>query len=661
MKRGIILFILVVLLSSFISADIIFNQQFNPLYNLGDTIPVPVTIKTLNDVSGMFQMDLICNGTAVNFYKNGVNLVSGAEKNFDSSLVLIKNIIGNSKGLCRIKAILNGDYALSKEFKISDLLLVEGSLQKTEFDSGENLAITGKVTRETGENSDGFADVALINNLNQEALSQSGTVTEGRFNISISLPKNLKAGNYSAKLTASEKNSDGSVTNTGFSKYNISVRQVPTNLELIIENKEVNPGEPLKIRAVLHDQTGEKIDSTAFITIKNTNDKIVEQKELRTDELFEYPIKNDEPPAEWKISATSNKLTTETNLYIKTKEDIKIEVANETIFITNTGNVPYDKIILVKVGDTPMNIDVTLKVGESKKYVLTAPDGEYNVKVSSGEKSENQVMSLTGSAVGIKEISKSYGVLLWIFLILIIVIVLFLVFKKIYKKHSLKKTEINSKKKDKNMPIIGSPVTKTENKAEVSLSIKGEKQDASVICLRVKDLKETKSKKGSASETIQKIIDLIEENKAVTYENQDYFFFIFAPIKTRTFKNEKTALKIAEKISDILNEHNKMFNQKIDFGISLNYGTIVAKIENGIFKFMSMGTLITVAKKIASLSKGEVLLSDKMNDLLRLSIRTEKQIKDGISVFSVKEIKKENEEARKFIDRFLRRQEKEKK
>jgi tellurite resistance protein len=72
-----------------------------------------------------------------------------------------------------------------------------------------------------------------------------------------------------------------------------------------------------------------------------------------------------------------------------------------------------------------------------------------------------------------------------------------------------------------------------------------------------------------------------------------------------------------------------------------------------------MGTLITAAKKIASLAKEEVLLGEKMNDLLRLNIRTEKSIRNGTPVFTIKEIKKENEEARKFIEKFLNRQGKE--
>ncbi|GAI79882.1 unnamed protein product, partial [marine sediment metagenome] len=117
----------------------------------------------------------------------------------------------------------------------------------------------------------------------------------------------------------------------------------------------------------------------------------------------------------------------------------------------------------------------------------------------------------------------------------------------------------------------------------------------SVACLKIKNLKEVQSKKSKAEETLQKIVNIAEENKAVTYENQDNLFFILAPIKTRTFKNEKTAVEIAQKIKEILTEHNNLFKQKIEFGISLNYGTIIAKQEKNSLKFMSMGTLITTA------------------------------------------------------------------
>lgn len=666
MKRGIIILILTtILLSSFASADIIFNQQINSVYNLGDSIVVPVTIKTVNDISGTFQMDLICNSTVINFYKNGIKLSSGAKETIDSSLVLIRDIIGDQKGLCKIKATLGNDYALSNEFKISDLLSVSGTLEKTAFNAGETISLTGKVVKETGENSNGFIEVDVLNGDINQNLTQYGTLTDGTFNMNISLPSNQEAGNYTLTINAYEKDNEGMTTNNGTEQYGIYVNQVPTNLELIFENKTIIPGTSLSISAILHDQTGNPISSTVFITLKDSSDKIIDQKEISTDNSsYEYLIKQNEPPSDWTVYAVSNQLTAEDNFTIVPKESIDIQIMNQTVLITNTGNVPYNKTLLVKIGDTPLNLQVDLNVGENKKYVLTAPDGEYNVNIISDEGTGvNKVMSLTGNAIDIKEAGMvSWLTVLWIVIILILVVIVVLFFRKVYKKPFFgrirhKKEKVQNQKMFSLKPKDNYRVlNQTGNKAELSLSIKGEKQDASVVCIKIKNLREGRHG-GSVSESIKKIVDIAEDNKAAVYENQDYLFIIFAPSNTKTFKNERVALNVAEEANVILTEHNKKFNQKVEFGISLNYGTIVAKVESNIFKFMSMGSFMAISKKIASLSKGEILLSSQINDSLRLQqVKTEKEMRDGIPVFIVIGIRKENEEAKKFIERFMKRQ-----
>lgn len=663
MKREIIALFFIILLCSFVSAEIIFNNQPESVYNLGDSIFIPVTIKTLTEIpGGSFQMDLICNGTIINFYKNGIKLTAGEEKKMESSLVLIRNIIGNERGTCKIKAILNGEFVLSDNFKISELLSIDGKLEETELDAGDSVLATGKVVREDGETSNGFAEIRIFNNDIDEEIIRQGTLTDGSFSINVSLPEKLKAGIYSVELKAYEKDSDGIITNKGVKEYNLRIRQVPASLEIVFENKEIIPGTPLKIKAILHDQTGEQIiNSTAVITIKDSFDKILEQKEITTGEFMEYPIKSGEPPAEWNVFAVSNQLTAEDEFIIKELEKVKIDILNKTILITNIGNVFYNKTLLVKVEETPLNVQVKLNVGESRKYILSAPNGDYPVKVIADNIDEiSKIISLTGDIIGIKEASRiSFTAIFWIVLVLILGSMGFMFLRKVYKKPFLKNifSWKKGEKKEKKTPVLGN-LTETGNRAELSLSIKGEKQDAMIICLKIKNLREIKSGKGSASESLKKIIDKAEENKAVTYENQDYLFFMLAPIKTKTFKNEKTALETAEGIQRMLKEHNKMFNQKINFGMSLNYGTIVAKIEEGTFKFMSMGSLMTISKKIASMSDEEILLSEKMNDALRLYTKTEKSVREGTPVFSIREIKKENEEARKFIDKFMNRQRK---
>jgi len=175
----------------------------------------------------------------------------------------------------------------------------------------------------------------------------------------------------------------------------------------------------------------------------------------------------------------------------------------------------------------------------------------------------------------------------------------------------------------------------------------------SVVCLKTKNLREVEEKRGSAEETLQKIVDMAEDMKALTYESQDLLFFILAPGKTKTFKNEHPAIDLAKKIVQNLKAHNGQFKQKIEFGIALGYGTIIGKQEQDSYKFMSMGTLINGAKKIASVSNEEILASDKFKEKLP-ELKAEKENRNGMIVYSIKE-SKGTPDHEKFIKSFMQR------
>ena len=661
MRKLVFLLACVILLSQFAAAEIIINQQPKEVYSLGNVIPVPTTIKSIIDISGIFQMDLICDGHEINFYKNGVSLASGEERRFEPSLVLTRNVIGELKGTCKIKSILGDDFVLTNEFKVSDFIEIRAEFEKLEFDPGENVLIEGGALKENGENVNGFIDLSIIEG-NDSISDHLETINNGFFSINFTFPSDMKAGPYSLRLNAYEEDLAGETTNNGLIFQSIMIRQIPTSLEILFENSEVEPGTNLRVKVILHDQTGEKIPSTSFITIKDEKDKILEQIEKPTDEFLEFPILYNEPPGEWEVVAVSNKLTTKANFEILEKEDVKIEIINKTVTITNMGNIPYNKTVLVKIGNESLNIDVYLKVDDSQKYILSAPDGEYQVKVIADEESALAEVVLTGSSVDIRKASSRVGSLVrypivWVFIIAILGFIAFIVFKKGYKKSFIGYvgSKLPKKKSDeKGLPLKKDSLVDTRNKAELSLSIKGDKQNVSLVALKVKNLKEIQSQKGNAEETLQKIINTAEGRKAAIYENYNELFFILCPTKTRTFRNEKTALNLAQKIKDILTNHNKLFKQKIEFGISLNYGTIIAKQEKDVLKFMSMGTLMATSKKVSSLANNEILLSEKMNEKMRSEVKTTKHEKGKISVYSIKEIRN-TEENKKFVRSFLDR------
>ena len=655
------------MLSSFASAEILINQQPEEIYNLGDSLSIPITVKSLGYLSGMLQMDLICEGHQINFYKNGVGLSAGEEKKMEASLILTKEMISELKGSCIIKIGLKEDYILTNEFKISSLIYLEVTSEEKEFEPGKSLSIKGGAVKENGKNVKGFIELKTGENSSAN-LNQLETINNGFFLINSTIPKDMKSGTYNLLLNAYEKDSKGDITNKGSTTYEITIKQIATTLELFFENQKIEPGTNLKVKTIIRDQAGEKMEATSVITIKDSKGTILEQMEKPTEESLEFPISYNKAPDELQVTATSGKLTAESNFIIQEKEDINIELINKTVIITNIGNIHYNKSILVKIGGESLNIYVDLKVDETKKYSLSAPDGEYQVDIITEEGNKvSEITTLTGSTINIKEVSGSVISLMkypfvWIFLILILTLTGFFIFKKIYKKSFF--AYITEKRKNpQKRPLKGKErkhskealLANSKNQAELSLSIKGHKQDASIVCLKIKNFKDIQ--KQGIKETLEMIDSLADNKKAGIYENGENLFFILAPIKTRTFKNEKIAISLAQELQEILKDHNKRFKQKIDFGISLNQGPIIVKQEKHLIKFMSMGNLITIAKKIAFISDEKVLLSEKMNSKTSEYIKTEKENKEGVDIYTIKEIK--NIEAnKKFLRSFLERIEK---
>ncbi len=668
-KMRFLLLILIPLLFLFplISGIIIINQQPEEIYNLGDVISFPIKIISSGGTIGSLNIDLMCGVQKVN-YKTGIPLLSAGEEYETNIYVpLTKEEIGELKESCKIKVNLGEDSVITNEFKISDLILLDTEFPSLEFNPEGIISIEGQAIKENSNPTDGFIELFILDGDNL-ILNHLETVKNGIFSINTSLPKNIKAGALILKLDVYEVDSNGNIANKGFLNQNIRINQIPTNLEIVFESKEIEPGTNLKIKSVLHDQTGEKISSITHITIKNGNDKLMEQIEIATDEFLEFPILYNEIPSRWKVLASSNELTSESFFTILEKESINIEIVNRTLTITNIGNIIYDKNALVKIGNETINIELSLDIDESQKYIITAPDGKYNVKITTEDSSFLEEVALTGKTIDVKKANRTVGSLIkyplvWIFMILILGFVVFIIFRKGYRKtfigHISSKIKRTGEKR-KLIPLTKGSLINSKNKAELSLSIKGDKQNVNLISLNIKNLKEIQAKKGNTEETLQKIVDFCEENKAVTYESANNISFIIAPTKTRTFKNEKITLELANKIKDILKDHNKMAKQKIEFGISLNYGTIVAKQDKDSFKFMSLGTLITAAKKISSLAEEDILLSEKMNDQLGAGIKTKKQEKSGVEVYSIKEIRNV-EEHKKFLNNFLSKMERENK
>ena len=652
------LFILAIFLISFVSAEIVIIQNPNALYSMGDKLTVPVKVTSSSEITDIFTINLICSNSTEKLIQYESLSVNGEiEKN--PLISLTKGFIGDLKGTCNLKYSFGTTTKSTNNFIISDLINIDVTSSAREFAPEREIIIGGQAKKENGQMVNGFVSAELVRGDKSRNVFASDTVRDGSFALKFFLPKTTASGQYTLKIKVYEKDSKGEITNNGFEDYGIFVTQVPTNLEIFMEDSEVGPDGILLAKAILHDQTGKPISSAVKITIFDERGKVFDGKEIATNEFFEVSIPYNQEPAEWKITASSNELSSELPFWINSVEKVKTEIIDNVLIITNIGNVPYTKTVAVKISDQMVNVNVDLGIGESQKYSLSAPDGTYNVEViidgSISSISENT--PLTGKAIDVNKsgLMLENNTLIWVIIILILAFFGTKIFRKLRKKNFFgyapspgafmsKKEPVNLKKSS----LI------TRNKAEMELSIKGDQQDVSLVCLRIKNIDKLRESKTDYEPVLQNIVDMAEGGKAYINGAQENIFFIYAPIKTRTFRNEKTAIDFAQKTADVINAYNKLAREKIDFGVSVNHGAIVANAQGNTLKFMSLGTLMNSSKKLASAAETEVLLSDQLRSKISSEIKTQKKNIPGVEAYTVRETRydeRSNEFIRKFMDR----------
>jgi hypothetical protein len=666
-ERGLkLLFIasMLLLVISQVSGEIIIQEEPKTIYNIGQVIDLPVKVSATNNINDFLAITLSCTGFENEIHKEFLSLITGEEKQIISKIPLIPRFTGIETSNCKLTASINEEKITSREFKISNKIIVNTTIDKSLIKPGEEIKITGTATKENGNPSNGIIEIKIGQNNNQ-SIKLSDTIKEGKFDLAVEVPSDAQAGRFSIEVIVYEKVND-IIANRGQSYSNIEIEQIPTSLEIITEKREISPEETIKTKVILHDQTGQNIPFDAIITIKDDDNRILQQYTVKTDEYVTHEVPYNQPPRELTIVAASDKLSAMSNIRILEYEKAETKIVNNTLLITNKGNVPFTKTIIVTIGNEKILIDTNIDIDGVKKYTLSAPEGKYEIEISNGDEIIKKSAILTGKTIDVREESGIIKSLIthpmvWIFIIMILGFIAFMIFSKGIKRSFIGYIGRRKQKNAESMSAITQKkdlLIETKSIADLTLSLKGDKQDASIINLKIKNMKEVKPNKKVVEETLNKIAKISEDQKACIYENNDNVFIILAPIKTKTFRNEATALKISQLIKDLIDHNNKMFKQKIEYGLSLNQGTIVAKQEDNELKFMSMGTLMTISKKIASISDKEILLGEEMKTKLSTSIKTQKHTHENLNYYSIVDIKQHNPEHEKFISGFLHRLEK---
>jgi hypothetical protein len=659
-----------VLMTSFVFADstLQWATQPNSLYNLGDVVSTSAVVSGTS-----FSASLICNSAVQNTQFPTFNNLLLTNLTIPIQFRITPDIAGGATGACQIKALLDGTNFYTTPFQISNVVNVTVTSPEREFQPGNQISLSGTAIKQNGQNIEGLSNINITFG-NNTIFQGSAPVDNGNFFFNFTLPPDAAAGQYLVNIISSETDSSQQILNTGYTTFNILVDQVPTTLNIVPEtnNQNVMPGGTYSFRSILYDQSGQKINANVNFTIINSKGEIMDQEKTGTDTVLNVPISTNDIPDGWSVSASSMGLNAQSGFFVLRNAVVSASLTNRTLLVTNIGNVPYNHQILVELGNQSVPFNVSLGVGQSQKYILSAPNGNYTVAVLSpdGNSLYQGDVSLTGNAVYVQQ--ATVGVLsffqyplVWIAIILILVFVIFFLFRRSHKKRFSKKIDLNKTFRlrdgiivDRDNSFSRNRMINSRNTADFSTSIQGEKQSSTIVAVNIKNFEEVHGGKGGINETMNRLKYIADESRAVVYENGTYFFFIFAPIKTKTLNNELEAIDCAQQIKRVLDDHNRLLKQKIIFGISVNYGMIIARQGINGVKFMSLGNLISIAKRLASLSKGEIVLSREVRNRVATDVKTEKQTNGDLEYFPLIEVRN-REKSQRFIKEFMTKMERE--
>src|SRR3989344_7535488 len=299
----------------------------NQIYNIGDKLELSINV---NNGNSFLDVYLICNNEVL-IHKEYLELTS--EKKIDITTLLDKNLLGeNNTGSCFIKAEFNSLSAFTSNFEITTRVDVSTSTKKTEFSPGESAVFNGKAVLANSKNLEGYAETSI----EELGIQQITDVKNSIFSFNFTIPGTVKSKTYMVTTKVYDKDS----VNSGESSFIISIKQIPTSLEIQLNKQTFSPGEQVSITPLIYDQAGDTMQAQLALKITNPNGETTEQL-INSQEEKQLVLETNSPPGEWKINLAGSGLTKERTFYITEKMLAAFEFVNDSLIIKNTGNIPY--------------------------------------------------------------------------------------------------------------------------------------------------------------------------------------------------------------------------------------------------------------------------------------------------------------------------------
>ncbi len=633
---------LIFLLIPLTSAEIIFSQP-EAIYNVGDGLANQISVHSINSATDFLIISLVCNAGEIELYRNTLSINAGETKNVELITILGNSIIGNLQGNCFLKGKFNSEETQSQPFQLSREIIVNAILGGTLYSPSDSLFVSGNAIKRNGKNADGFVEASLVNNI-----SASSTVNDGAFSLNITLPEDIAPGKHSLTIRVFEKDASGRVTNEGNLVQEFSVKTVLTRIEIILNAETIKPGNQLTYSFTAHDQAGNAIEQDALIKIHKADENIFSEELINSGQEKQLFIEQNFTPGYWKIEIKAEEVSAKKLFYVEELEDAVFELINNTFIIRNIGNVPYIKVLEIKIGDYSILKEVKIPVNGVKKFKIKAPDNVYDINVYDGNRSfDASGVPLTGRTIDIGEI-REYNLKNWAVGLFFVILLCLVFVSNIFVKRIRNKLGRGSFIKNK--PAVEAKKLPSYNLPNVpSAYMAGKKENALVVALKLSN--------GENEAAVQNALVQARKAGAHVYEDRDCRVMVFSQNKTDENAFIINSIKTASAILSDFKEHNSKMKNKIEFGIGINRGEIIKDSRQGQISVASVGSVVPGAKRLASYSRGDILLSDDIYKIIMGSVRAEKLA--DVNAWKVKDLIDRTKHD-SFIKGFLKRYEQEK-
>lgn len=421
-------FLLVFLIFPLASSTIIINNNFEEIYNQGDSINLNFSLERVQGVSDFVETFLYCENKDFLVNKEFVVLEGGKKQNFN-----IFFPVRNIEGDCEIKVSFFGEISYSPEFRVSDAIILSYELNDVSFFPGESIFLQGSAKKENGEKLGGFAKISL-----GDVEEQFFEISQGKFSFNFSLAQNFPAGKEVLNIFVYDVDFEEEIINSGSSNEEINIEKVVRELKVYSEDS-ISPPSILNFSVVSLDQSGE-IFTGKNISIKifDPLNNLVFSKDILSGEESSFEFFSDSLKGGWKINAYYGNSFTTFPFFVSGKEEILVslnEVDGNLIF-ENVGNIPYEGVYGYSIFNGTnesyyFSFNLTLKPGQIHEERIPF-SGEVNISIPGKvyQKVNLPFYSPTGYAISVGEEIDISNYYLFILGLVVIFLLYFFIFKK---------------------------------------------------------------------------------------------------------------------------------------------------------------------------------------------------------------------------------------